>query len=179
METRDNGLLTVGAGLSRPYGKLEGRRMKIAVGSDHAGFELKENVKKFLKENGYEYHDFGAETFDPQDDYPEYARKVGEAVVSGEYDRGIVVCGTGMGISIAANKVPGIRAAVCHTTDMARISRAHNDSNVLALGGRLLAKELASDIVSAWLETPFSEEARHVRRIQKIKEIERAKGRRA
>jgi ribose 5-phosphate isomerase B len=147
--------------------------MKIAIGSDHAGFELKENVKKFLKEKGHEYHDFGAETLDPQDDYPEYGRKVAEAVASGEYDRGIVVCGTGMGISIAANKVPGIRAAVCYTTDMARVSRAHNDANVLALGGRLLAKELASDIVSVWLKTPFSEEERHMRRIRKINEIDR------
>jgi ribose 5-phosphate isomerase B len=147
--------------------------MKIAIGSDHAGFELKENLKKFLKEKGHEYHDFGAETLDPQDDYPEYGRKVAEAVASGEYDRGIVVCGTGMGISIAANKVPGIRAAVCYTTDMARVSRAHNNANVLALGGRLLAKELASDIVSVWLKTPFSEEERHMRRIRKINEIDR------
>jgi len=147
--------------------------VKIAIGGDHAGFELKENVKKFLKEKDYEYRDFGAETLDPQDDYPEYGRKVAEAVASGEYDRGIVICGTGMGISIAANKVPGIRAAVCHTTDMARISRAHNDANVLALGGRLLAKELASEIVSVWLETPFLKEERHVRRIEKIREIER------
>jgi ribose 5-phosphate isomerase B len=147
--------------------------MKIAIGSDHAGYELKENVKKFLKEKGYEYHDLGAEILDPQDDYPEYGRKVAEAVASGEYDRGIVVCGTGMGISIAANKVPGIRAAICYTTDMARISRAHNDANVLALGGRLVARELASDIVAVWLETPFSEEERHMRRIQQIREIER------
>jgi ribose 5-phosphate isomerase B len=155
--------------------------MRIAIGSDHAGFELKENVKKFLKEKGYEYHDFGAETLDPQDDYTEYGRKVAEAVASGAYDRGIVACGTGIGMSIVANKVPGIRAAACQSTDMARISREHNNANVLALGGRLLAKELASDIVAVWLETPFSEEERHVRRIEKIREIERAqsKGQRA
>ena len=121
---------------------------------------MKESLKRFLKEKGYEYHDFGAEAFDSQDDYPVYGRKVGEAVASGEYDRGIVICGTGMGISIAANKVQGIRAAVCHNTEVARVSRAHNDANVLALGGRLLAKELAWDIVSAWLETPFSGEER-------------------
>jgi ribose 5-phosphate isomerase B len=148
--------------------------MRVAIGSDHAGFELKENLKNFLKEKGYDYYDFGAETFDHQDDYPEYGRRVAEAVASGEYDRGIVVCGTGMGISLAANKVPGVRAVACYTTDMARISRAHNDANVLALGGRLIAKELASDIVTAWLETPFSEEERHVRRIQQIGDIERA-----
>ena len=148
--------------------------MKIAVGSDHAGFELKESVKKFLKGKGYKYHDFGAETFDSQDDYPVYGRRVGEAVASGEYDRGIIVCGTGMGVSIAANKVPGIRAANCHSPDMARISRAHNDANVLALGGRLLAKELAWDIIAAWLETPFSGEERHKRRIEQIRDIEKS-----
>jgi ribose 5-phosphate isomerase B len=149
--------------------------MRIAIGSDHAGFELKENVKEFLKEKGYEYHDFGAATLDPQDDYPEYGRKVANAVASGKYDRGIVVCGTGMGISIAANKVPGIRAAVCYRTDMAKISREHNDANVLALGGRLMEKDLASDIVTVWLETPFSGEERHVRRIEQIKDIEETK----
>lgn len=86
------------------------RKMKIAIGSDHAGFEMKESIKKFLKEKGYEFHDFGSETLDPQDDYPEYSRKVAEAVASGEYDRGILICGTGMGMAISANKVPEIRA---------------------------------------------------------------------
>ena len=150
------------------------QKMKIAIGSDHAGFELKESLKRFLKEKGYEYHDFGAEAFDSQDDYPIYGRKVGEAVASGEYDRGIVICGTGMGISIAANKVQGIRAAVCNSAEMARVSRAHNDANVLALGGRLLAKELAWDIVSAWLETPFLGEERHTRRLRQIADVEKA-----
>jgi len=146
--------------------------MKIAIGSDHAGFELKESMKEFLKENGYEYHDFGAKTLDPQDDYPEYGRKVAEAVASGKYDRGIVVCGTGMGIAISANKVPGIRAAACYDIGMAQISREHNDANVLALGGRVVTKKLASDIISVWLETPFSGEDRHVRRINMIRKIE-------
>jgi ribose 5-phosphate isomerase B len=146
--------------------------MKIAVGSDHAGFELKESMKEFLKESGYEYHDFGAKDFDPQDDYPEYGRMVAEAVASGKYDRGIVVCGTGMGIAISANKVPGIRAAACYDTEMAQISREHNDANVLALGGRVVTKKLASDIVSVWLETPFSGEERHIRRINMIRKIE-------
>ena len=145
--------------------------MKIAIGSDHAGFDLKENLKRLLKEKGYECDDLGAETFDPQDDYPEFGRKVAEAVASGEYDRGIVMCGTGVGISISANKVPGIRAAVCYTTDMARISRAHNDANVLALGGRIVAKELALDIATTWLETPFSGDERHVRRIRQMEDI--------
>lgn len=148
--------------------------MKIAIGSDHAGFELKESLKKVLEDNGYEYKDFGAEKLDPQDDYPVYGRKVAKAVASGEYDRGIIVCGTGMGMSIAANKVPGIRAATCYSTDMARISRTHNNANVLALGGRIITKELASDIASVWLNTPFSGEERHKRRLKQISDIEKA-----
>jgi ribose 5-phosphate isomerase B len=146
--------------------------MKIAIGSDHGGFELKEKVKKFLKEKGYEYQDVGAETNDPNDDYPEYGRKVGEAVASGKVDRGIVICGTGIGISIAANKVPGIRAAVANNTEIAKISRMHNDANVLALGGRVKTEESPLDIVGVWLDTPFSDEERHERRIEQIKEIE-------
>ncbi len=145
--------------------------MKIAIGGDHAGFDLKENLKRMLKEKGYECDDLGAETPDPQDDYPEFGRKVAEAVASGEYDRGIIMCGTGMGISISANKVPGVRAAVCYSTDMAKISRAHNDANVLALGGRIVAKELALDIAITWLETEFSGEERHARRIRQLEEI--------
>ena len=148
--------------------------MKIAIGSDHAGFELKESIKKFLEKQGYEYRDFGAETVDPKDDYPEYGKKVADAVASGEYDRGIVACGTGIGISISANKVRGVRAAACYNTDMARMSRAHNDANVLALGGRLVEEGLAEEIAAVWLETPFSGEERHARRIEKIREIEKA-----
>lgn len=146
--------------------------MKIAIGSDHAGFKMKEDIKKLLRENGYEYHDFGAETLDPQDDYPQYSRNVAEAVASGEYDRGMLVCGTGIGMAMSANKVPGIRAAACYDTDMAKVSRSHNNANVLALGGRLTASDLASDIVSVWLETPFSEEERHKRRLEKVRDIE-------
>jgi len=146
--------------------------MKIAIGSDHAGFQLKEEVKKFLKDKGYEYEDVGAKTLDPNDDYPEYGQKVAEAVASGKYDRGIAICGTGIGISIAANKVPGIRAAVSYNTEMAKISRLHNDANVLALGGRIKTEESPLDIVGVWLDTPFSGEERHERRIKQIKEIE-------
>ena len=146
--------------------------MKIAIGSDHAGFELKEGLKKLLKEKGYETDDLGAEMYESQDDYPEFGRKVAEAVASGKYDRGIIMCGSGIGISIAANKVPGARAAACYTTDMAKISRMHNDANVLALGGRITAKEAALDIAVTWLETPFSEEPRHTRRIRQIEEPE-------
>lgn len=146
--------------------------MKIAIGSDHAGFEVKEGVKKFLKEKGYKFDDLGAESYVSTDDYPVYGEKVAKAVASGDYDRGIVVCGTGMGISIAANKVPGIRAAACYNTDMAKVSREHNDANVLALGSRTPTGQPASEIVEVWLGTPFSEGERHKRRIEQIKGIE-------
>lgn len=146
--------------------------MKIAIGSDHAGFELKESLKEFLEKQGHEYSDMGAKTIDPGDDYPIFARKVGEAVASGEYDRGIVVCGTGIGVSISANKVPGIRAAACYTINMAEISRVHNNANVLALGGRITAKQLGRDITKAWLEKSFANGERHNRRISQIDRIE-------
>ena len=144
---------------------------KIAIGSDHAGFEMKEELKKFLSETGYKYKDFGTHSSESTD-YPIYGRAVAEAVASEECDKGIVICGTGVGISIAANKVPGIRAGACYNTDMARIVREHNDTNVLALGARITAIPLAMDIVSAWLETEFSYGERHIRRINKITEIE-------
>lgn len=144
---------------------------KIAIGSDHAGFEMKEELKKFLSETGYEYKDFGTHSSESTD-YPIYGRAVAEAVASGECDRGIVICGTGIGISIAANKTPGIRAGACYNTDMARIAREHNDTNVLALGARITAIPSAMDIVRAWLETEFSHGERHIRRINKITEIE-------
>lgn len=148
--------------------------MKIAIGSDHAGFEMKECIKKYLEENGYEYHDFGAETLDPQDDYPIYGEKVAKAVASGNYDRGIAICGTGIGISIVANKVPGIRAATSYNIEMAKISRLHNDANVLALGGRITDIDMALKIVDEWLKTPFTDEERHIRRINQIQEIEKS-----
>ncbi len=148
--------------------------MKIAIGSDHAGYEMKEHIKKYLKEKGYEYHDFGAETLDPQDDYPIYGEKVAKAVASGNYDRGIAICGTGIGISIAANKVPGIRAATSYNVEMAKISRLHNDANILALGGRITDIDLAIKIVDEWLKTPFTDEERHIRRINQIQEIEKS-----
>jgi len=146
--------------------------MKIAIGCDHGGFDLKESLKNSLKEKGYDCHDFGAVEFDSQDDYVEYCLKTAEAVASGECDRGIVICGTGIGMSILANKVSGVRAALCYTIDTAEISREHNDANVLALGGRILAKELALSITVAWLETPFSEAERHIRRIRKVRDME-------
>lgn len=150
------------------------RKAKVAIGCDHAGFEMKEELKKFLLEAGYEYKDFGTHNAESTD-YPIYGQAVAEAVASGECDRGIVICGTGIGISIAANKVPGVRAGACYNTDMARISREHNDTNVLALGARITAIPFAIDIVRVWLETEFSHGERHTRRIKEITEIENVK----
>ena len=145
--------------------------MKIGFGSDHGGYNLKSKLISYLKENNYEVLDFG--TFGTESvDYPDYGLKVAEAVKNGECDRGIVICGTGLGISISANKVPGIRAAVCTNSYMARMSREHNDANVLALGERVVGLDLAIDIVDAWLKAEF-QGGRHEARVGKISEIEK------
>lgn len=141
----------------------------IGIGSDHGGFELKEAVKKHLEERGLEYKDFG--TYTPAScDYPVYGRAVAKAVASGECDRGIIICGTGIGISITANKVKGIRAALCSDCFSAQATREHNDANILALGARVLGEGLALKIVDTFLDTPFSGDPRHVRRISMIEE---------
>jgi ribose 5-phosphate isomerase B len=138
----------------------------IIVGSDHAGFELKEKVKKALERRGVPYEDVG--THGPESvDYPDYAHRVAEAVETGRYTRGIVVCGTGLGVSMAANRHRGVRAAVAYDEETARLSREHNDSNVLALGGRSLDHARAERILEVWLETPFAG-GRHARRVAKI-----------
>lgn len=147
--------------------------MKVAIGSDHGGFALKQEILKELAERGHEYHDFGSYNEDAVD-YPDVARVVGEAVAAGEYDRGILVCGTGIGMAIAANKVRGVRAAQCSDTFSARMSREHNDANVLAIGGRVVGPGLALDIVRIWLDTPFSGVDRHARRVRKIMALEEA-----
>lgn len=145
--------------------------MRVAIGSDHAGAALKTALVDLLRELVIGHHDFG--TFDTQAaDYPDVAHAVAGAVAGGEYDRGIIICGTGIGASIAANKVRGIRAALCHDTFSARMSRAHNDANVLCMGGRIIGPGLAVEIVREWLATPFSGEERHARRIGKIARIE-------
>ncbi len=141
----------------------------IGIGSDHGGFELKEAVKKHLEERGLEYKDFG--TYTPAScDYPVYGRAVAKAVASGECDRGIIICGTGIGISITANKVKGIRAALCSDCFSAQATREHNDANILAMGARVLGEGLALKIVDTFLDTPFSGDPRHVRRISMIEE---------
>jgi ribose 5-phosphate isomerase B len=145
--------------------------MKIAIGSDHAGFELKERIKKYLEKLGYDYKDFGTDNTESVD-YPDYALKVAEAVAKKEYDRGILICGSGIGMCMAANKVPEIRAAFCPTVELAKLSREHNDANVLTFGARIIDEKTAKDIVKVWLKTEFAGE-RHLRRVNKIKEIEK------
>ena len=144
--------------------------MKIGIGSDHGGFPLKESIRLYLEGQDIEYVDYGTNSLDSVD-YPDYGRKVAEGVVSGEVDRAIVICGTGIGISIAANKVKGIRCALCSDTYSARMSMEHNNANVLALGGRVLGVDLALEIVKVWLDGKF-EGGRHERRVGKISEIE-------
>jgi len=145
--------------------------MKIAIGSDHAGFELKEQIKAFLDVRGTQWQDFGTDSADSTD-YPDYGFPVAEAVARGEFELGILICGTGIGMSIAANKVRGIRAALCTSPEMAEFSRRHNDANILTLGGRMLSPEEATEIVDTWLKTAF-EGDRHARRVGKIRSYEK------
>lgn len=144
---------------------------RIAVGSDHGGVELKDDIVTFLRERGMEPVDFGTNGSDSVD-YPDFGEKVAMAVVTGQVDRGIIVCGTGIGISIAANKIPGIRAALVTDPFMARMAREHNDANIIALGGRVLDADTARQCVSAWLDATF-EGGRHQRRLDKITELEK------
>lgn len=141
----------------------------IAIGSDHGGFELKQEIMAHLDKRGLAYRDFGTYTKESCD-YPVYGRAVAKAVASGECERGIIICGTGIGISITANKIPGIRAALCTDCFCAEATRLHNDANILALGGRVVGPGLALKIVDTFLDTPFSGDERHVRRISMIEE---------
>lgn len=146
--------------------------MKIAIGSDHGkAFALKQKMVAYLKELGHEVDDKGTDSAESCD-YPDYARPVAEDVAAKKADRGIVICTTGIGVSIVANKVKGIRAALCFNTEMARLTREHNDSNVLALGAAVVDEETAKEIVKIWLSTDFSNEEKHVRRIGKISKLE-------
>ena len=142
---------------------------KIVVGSDHGGFKKKEKIIEYLKENNYEYIDVGTYSEDSCD-YPIIARKAAEKIVSGEAERGILICGTGIGMSIAANKVKGIRAAHCTDTFSAKASRAHNNANILCLGERITGECIALDIVDVWLKSKF-EGGRHQRRVDQIEEV--------
>ena len=149
---------------------LKGKITMIALGCDHGGFQLKQSVMKYLEEKGLEYKDFGTYTEDSCD-YPMYGEAVAKAIVSGECDRGIIICGTGIGISIAANKVKGIRAAVCHNEFTAQMCREHNNAQILAMGARVLEEELALKMVDIFLNTEFAG-GRHEIRVNKMMEIE-------
>ena len=142
----------------------------IAIGADHGGFELKESVKKFLDEKGIEYKDFGTHSAESVD-YALIAKEVATAVAKGDYDKGILICGTGIGISMAANKVKGIRAACCSDYFSAKFTRLHNDANILCFGGRVVGAGLANELVDVFLNTEF-EGGRHQRRIDQITDIE-------
>lgn len=143
--------------------------MVISIGCDHAGFELKEKVKEWLKQGDYSVSDEG--TFDSEScDYPDFAVRVAQAVSSGRSTRGILICGTGIGMAIAANKLPGISAALCYSIETALLSRQHNDANVLTVGARTMKIELVLGIVEAWLQTDF-EEGRHARRVKKTSQL--------
>ncbi|NPV54588.1 MAG: ribose 5-phosphate isomerase B [Firmicutes bacterium] len=140
--------------------------MRVALGSDHGGYRLKEHLKGILDDMGVVYEDFG--TFSEESvDYPDIGLEVARRVARGEFDRGVLICGTGIGMSIAANKIRGIRASLCHDTVTARLAREHNDANVLTLGGRIIGPVVAEEILKVWLNTPFSQ-GRHARRIEKI-----------
>lgn len=143
--------------------------MIIGIGNDHTGYELKMEIIKYFKDNGIEYKDFGSEKLDTSD-YPTYAKSVGRSIQKQECDFGIIICGTGIGISIAANKMKGIRAALCHDCFSAEATKLHNNANVLAMGARVIGPGLAVKIVDTFLNTEFSGQERHVRRVQMLEE---------
>jgi len=151
--------------------ELAPEKPKIALGADHAGFALKEKVRAYLVSKGYSVEDEGTHSTESVD-YPDFAEKVAERVAAGQADFGILMCGTGLGVAMAANKVPGIRAAPCNDTISARLAREHNNANVLAMGGRLLDEATAEKILDTWLSTPFAG-GRHERRVEKIAAIDR------
>jgi ribose 5-phosphate isomerase B len=144
--------------------------MKIAIGADHAGFEEKEKLKKTLDALGVEYEDLGTNSLDSVD-YPDFGAKVGRAVASGEFEQGIIVCGSGIGIAMAANKIHGVRAAQAWNEETARLARQHNDANVLSIGARVIPEEEIPKIVKAWFDAKF-EGGRHAKRVEKISELE-------
>jgi RpiB/LacA/LacB family sugar-phosphate isomerase len=148
-----------------------GCRMRIVIGSDHAGFELKKFVSRLLEEENLAVIDIGSYNTDPVD-YPDYAEAIGLAILEGRADRGVIICGSGVGASVAANKLPGIRAGLCHDTYSARQGVEHDDMNVLALGARVIGPELARELVLAYVRANFTGEERHRRRLAKIQALE-------
>ena len=146
--------------------------MRICVGSDHAGFPLKETVRKFLAELGHEVEDLGTHSTVPVD-YPDYAEKVANSVLQGGNERGVLICGSGVGASVAANKIPGVRAGLCHDTYSAHQGVEHDHMNVLVLGGRVIGEEMARELVRAFVTAKISHEERHLRRLDKVAAIEK------
>jgi ribose 5-phosphate isomerase B len=148
--------------------------MRIAVGADHAGFPLKGTLLEFLNSQGHEILDLGTHNTEPVD-YPDYAKAVGQAILNGKAERGLIVCGSGIGACVAANKLPGIRAALCHDSYSARQGVSHDDVNVLCLGARVIGPALALEVLQVWLTARFSEGERHKRRLAKIESLEKQK----
>src|SRR2546423_2868114 len=146
-------------------------RMRLAVGSDHAGFELKETLVAYLRESGHEVIDIGTRSTVPVD-YPDYAEALARAVLDGGAERGVLLCGSGVGASVAANKIPGIRAGLCHDTYSARQGVEHDDMNILVIGARVIGVELACELVNNFLAAKYTDEERHHRRVAKIKALE-------
>jgi len=146
--------------------------MKVAIGADHGGFPLKQEAAGWVRGGGHDVEDAGAYEYDAKDDYPDFARKVAEAVAAGRADRGIIVCGSGVGASIVANKVKGVRAGLCHDTYSARQGVEHDDMNVLCLGARIVGPALAQEVVKEFLGARFSGEERHARRLAKVLAME-------
>ncbi len=149
--------------------------MKLAIGADHAGFDLKAQIVPWLESTGHQLVDLGAHALDPADDFPDFAAAVARSVTSGQAERGVMICGSGVGASIAANKVGGIRACLCHDTYTARQGVEHNDMNVLCLGGRVIGIEVAKEVIAAFIGAKFMPDARFQRRIGKVSEIEAAR----
>ena len=146
--------------------------MKIALGSDHAGFEIKEEIKSFLTSLNIDFVDLGASEFDALDDYPDFAKNVGYSIRNGEAEKGIIVCGSGVGASITANKIKGVRAGLCHDGYSAHQGVEHDDMNVLCTGSRIIGIELIKEIIISFINAKFSGEERHSRRLQKLLDIE-------
>ena len=146
--------------------------MHIAIGADHGGFALKEQIARLLKGDGHELLDLGASAFDPKDDYPDFAQQVAQAVASARAERGIVLCGSGVGACVVANKIPGVRAAICHDGYSAHQGVEHDELNVLCLGARIIGPELAFELVRVFINARFSGAERHLRRLQKLQAIE-------
>ena len=147
--------------------------MKLAVGADHAGFDLKSQIVPWLQASGHVVIDVGAHNLDPADDFPDFAAAVGRSLSGGEAERGLMICGSGVGATIASNKVAGIRASLCHDTYTARQGVEHNDMNVICLGGRVIGIETAKEVIAAFLGASYTPEDRFQRRIEKVSAIER------